>query len=61
MNTVFKLYYQAWLIAGVAAGAGALPAGEIAAVRAIQGALGTITAGATSGEHAQSSLRSPGQ
>jgi YYY domain-containing protein len=49
MNTVFKLYYQAWLIAGVAAGP-ALYALVSAAVRAIRGALGTTTACATSQE-----------
>ncbi|HEX3269555.1 MAG TPA: DUF2298 domain-containing protein, partial [Ktedonobacterales bacterium] len=49
MNTVFKLYYQAWLIAGVAAGP-ALYLLVAAAVKAIKGALGTITARATSEE-----------
>ena len=39
MNTVFKLYYQAWLIAGVAAGP-ALYLLVVAAVRVIRGALG---------------------
>jgi YYY domain-containing protein len=49
MNTVFKLYYQAWLIAGVAAGP-ALYLLVVAAVRAIKGALGTTTARAASDE-----------
>ncbi len=49
MNTVFKLYYQAWLIVGVAAGP-ALYLLVVAAVRVIRGALGTTIAGATSNE-----------
>jgi YYY domain-containing protein len=49
MNTVFKLYYQAWLIAGVAAGP-ALYLLVVAAVKAITGALGTTAAGTTSAE-----------
>jgi YYY domain-containing protein len=47
MNTVFKLYYQAWLIAGVAAGP-ALYLLVAATVRAVRGALGTAAAGETS-------------
>ncbi len=54
MNTVFKLYYQAWLIAGVAAGP-ALYLLVVAAVRAIRGALGTTIAGATSDEQTATS------
>jgi YYY domain-containing protein len=49
MNTVFKLYYQAWLIAGVAAGP-ALYALVSFAVRAIRSALGAMSAGAASDE-----------
>ncbi|HEY7021056.1 MAG TPA: DUF2298 domain-containing protein [Ktedonobacterales bacterium] len=49
MNTVFKLYYQAWLIAGVAAGP-ALYLLVAAAVRAIKGALGTTAASEASDE-----------
>ena len=49
MNTVFKLYYQAWLIAGVAAGP-ALYLLVVAAVRAIKGALGTTAASEASDE-----------
>ena len=47
MNTIFKLYYQAWLVAGVAAGP-AIYLLAVAAVRTIQGALGTTSASATS-------------
>jgi YYY domain-containing protein len=43
MNTVFKLYYQAWLIAGVAAGP-ALYLLVVAAARALRGVVGTPAA-----------------
>jgi YYY domain-containing protein len=49
MNTVFKLYYQAWLIAGVAAGP-ALYLLAIAALRAIRAAVGTAVSSETSHE-----------
>jgi YYY domain-containing protein len=49
MNTVFKLYYQAWLLAGVAAGP-ALYLLIVLAIRAVKRALGTATGAGASEE-----------